>query len=227
MKYLLFAATLLTTTHLTATGAHAQTALYLSIPSLSEAVLTNWDTQISPTLSGAGCELHRSGKIGGAQGPLAWPEHDTFRLYQCNQSVLADLIASGVSEKLSRGARQPVLAEGEFMPMDAPAPTSAAEYVIKVSYYNDLDGTSRDKSIAALGAAASLQKDVWHTEGVLIPSKTVGAIRPDELTFLFYKSSPIAERFRTDNPDIIEMVGKFNTAHLTSFIYLGGTIAEN
>lgn len=227
MKQLLFAAALLASTHFAVSGAHAETALYLSIPSVSDATLTSWDADVSSVFSGAECELHRSGKIGGAQGPLAWPEHDIFRLYKCTESVLAALVEAGVSEKLSRGSAQPVLAEGNLMSMDAPAPTSAAEYVIKASYYNDLDGTARDKGIAALSAAAASEKGVWHTEGVLIPTKTVGTIRPDELTFLFYKSSDIAEKFRDDHPEIIEMVGKFNNAHLTSFIYLGASITEN
>jgi hypothetical protein len=214
-------------TLLTTSVAQAQTALYLSIPSVSDATLSSWDAEVSSVFSSAGCEIHRSGKIGGALGPLAWPELDTFRLYQCNESVLTALVEAGVTDKLTSGSRQPVLVEGDLVTMDAPIPTVTAEYIIKVSYYSDTDGTLRDKDLVALNTKVSSKKGVWHTEGVLIPSKTVGTIRPDELTFLFYDSSDIANKFRDEHPEILEMIGQFNGAHLTSFLYLGATISEN
>lgn len=226
MKQLLLATALLSSPLLAMSAAQAETALYLST-SASDAMLTSWDAETSSVFSGAGCELHRSGKIGGTQGPLAWPENDTFRLYKCNESVLAALVEAGVSEKLSNGSTQPVLVEGDLMTLDPTIPTSAAEYVIKVAYYNNLSEASRDKDLASLGATASSIQGVWHTEGVLIPTKTVGTLRPDELTFLFYDNSAMAEKFRNDHPEILEMVGKFNGAHLTSFLYLGGSLTEN
>lgn len=222
MKQLLFAVALLASSQ-----AHAETALYLSIPSVSEATLSSWDAEVSPIFTGAGCKLHRSGNIVGAQGPLAWPENDTFSLYRCNESVLDALVEAGVSEKLSVGSKQPVIAEGDFIKLEAPTPPATAQYIIKVSYFNDLDGTSRNRDLAALGASVSSEEDVWRTEGVLTPTKTVGTIRPDELTFLYYDSAEIANRFRDNHPEILEKVGIFNGAHLTSFVYLVASITKN
>lgn len=222
MKQLLLAIALLASTQ-----AHAETALYLSIPSVSDATLSSWDAEISSVFSGAGCELQRSGDVNQAQGPLAWPESEMFRLYQCNESVLDALVEAGVSEKLSVGSKQPVIAEGDFIKLEAPMPPAAAQYIIKVSYFNNLDGALRNKDLAALDASVSLEQGVWHTEGVLIPTKTVGTIRPDELTFLYYDSAEIAGRFRDDHPEILEKVGMFNGAHLTSFVYLVTSVTKN
>jgi len=208
-------------------SAQARTGLFVAFPAVGQVSLADWESRASPALSDAGCNLLRSGKFSGAIGPLEWPEMDQFRLYECNNSVLPDLLALGTERMLSRRPRHPVLIEGALDLTTTPEPPRAVEYIIKVSHYKETDSTARDKHLKELNASVIGLDGVWHTEGALIPSVASGATRPDELTFIYYESSDSAKAFREAHPEVLESVGRFNNAHITSFIYFGAALDGN
>lgn len=219
MKPLAFAAALST-----ATPALAETGLFLAWPAQPAAALTHWDQAAAPLLQDAGCSLHRSGTISGSLGPLDWPQMKGFRLYRCASPVLGALSASGASALLARHGQQPVLFEGSLTLFPADAPDAEAEYIVKLSHYNNLDTEQRAADLTTLGSVISDLENVWQTEAVLTPATALGTLRPDDITFLYYSTGAEAEAFRAANPGVLEQVGQFNKAHLTAFTYLGATV---
>jgi len=219
MKLLAFAAVLSTVT-----PALAETGLFLAWPAQPAAALDQWDQATAPQLQDAGCSLHRSGTISGSLGPLDWPRMEGFRLYSCASPVLDALSASGATALLDRHGQQPVLFEGSLTLFPTEVPGAEAEYIVKLSHYNNLDTARREGDLATLGSAISDLKNVWRTEGVLAPDKALGTVRPDDLTFLYYHTGAEAEAFRAANPGVLEQVGRFNKAHLTAFTYLGAAV---
>ena len=208
-------------------SAQAGTGLFVGLPAVGQAPLAEWEAKAAPAFANAGCSLRRSGRFSGSLGPLEWPDLDQFRLFECNGSVLPDLQALGTEQMLSRRSSQPVLIEGELNLTNAPEPPRAAEYILKVSHYKETDSTARDKHLKELNASVSGLTGVWNTEGALMPSIASGAIRPDELTIIYYESPESAEVFRDTHPEALESVGRFNNAHVTSFTYLGAALDGN
>ncbi|MDC0660734.1 hypothetical protein N6L27_22235 [Leisingera sp. SS27] len=219
MKFLAFAAALTA-----AAPALAETGLFLAWPAQPAAALSQWDQAAAARLQDAGCSLHRSGTISGGFGPLDWPQMDGFRLYRCDSPVLASLAASGATAALARHGHQPVLFEGRLSLFPTDAPGAEAEYIVKLSHYNNLDAARRNEDLAALGDSISDLDNVWQTEGILTPATALGTLRPDDVTFLYYRTGAEAEAFRAANPGVLEQVGLFNKAHLTAFTYLGATV---
>lgn len=207
------------------TAALAETGLFIAWPSLRASTLTNWTLQAEPILQQAGCEIHREGELSGSLGPLDWPDLEDFRIYVCSQPVLGAILDEGAADQLAIRSNHPVLIEGPWTQLEAPEPTSQAEYIVKISHMNNLDIAQRSGDLEALGAMVAPLANAWHTDGFLIPERVHGTLRPDELTFIFYDDPDVADAFRDANPDVLEAVGAFNTNHLTSFIYLGATVS--
>lgn len=53
--------------------------------------------------------------------------------------------------------------------------------------------------------------------------KTLGAQPASEITLLHYDSAAAGERFRANNPDVLQMIGHFHSRHVDRFIYYVGT----
>ncbi|UWQ77826.1 hypothetical protein K3725_10885 [Leisingera sp. S132] len=219
MKSLALAATLTA-----ATPALAETGLFLAWPAQPASPVHQWEETAAAALQDAACRLHRSGTLSASLGPLDWPQMEGFRLYRCARPVLASLAASGATAALAHHGRLPVMVEGSLTLLPADAPEAEAEYIVKLSHYNNLDVPRRTDDLTALGSAIAELENVWQTEAVLTPEKAVGTLRPDDITFLYYGTDAEAEAFRTGNPGVLEQVGRFNKAHLTAFTYLGATV---
>ncbi|NVK12567.1 MAG: hypothetical protein HWE35_00140 [Rhodobacteraceae bacterium] len=219
MKPLAFAAALTA-----ATPALAETGLFLAWPKQPASSVHQWEETAAASLQDAACRLHRSGTLSASLGPLDWPQMQGFRLYRCASPVLASLAASGAPAALAHHGHPPVLVEGSLTLFPADAPGAEAEYIVKLSHYNNLNAPRRTDDLAALGSAIAELENVWQTEAVLAPSTALGTLRPDDVTFLYYRTGAEAEAFRAANPGVLEQVGRFNKAHLTAFTYLGATV---
>ena len=68
--------------------------------------------------------------------------------------------------------------------------------------------------------------NAWLDDAVLTPKTSIGIIRPDELTFLYYPESGQGERFRKNNPGILNKIQAFNKQHVNKYSYLSGVLQQ-
>lgn len=182
-------------------------------------------------INGLGCTLQRSGKIVAAQGKLSprLTQPDQFVVLACENPILANSEDRAALTALSDGGEKIALFEGALMDFSELASSQVAstrQYVLKLGYYNNADIDGRDADLIALDKKASERDGVWSTESFLQVHSASGIATPDEVVILYYDSAEAAESYRDNNPDILDVVTDFNTAHLNGFTYLVGTVNE-
>jgi hypothetical protein len=174
-----------------------------------------------------GCEVRREGIIVAAQGQLSprLPQPDQFVLLSCDKSVLDEAKRrTTVSTMFNYGTAIAVF-EGALTTFPSEGPevdVTQRQYILKLGYYNNTDTDAREADLATLDEKASALDGHWTTEAFLEVQAAIGIPTPDEVVVIHYENADIAQKFRDANTDILQDVGTFNGAHLTSFTYLAG-----
>lgn len=185
-------------------------------------------TTINETaITALGCSVKREGIIVAAQGKLSprLPQPNQFVVLDCDRPVLATANQRNSVSELFADGKMIAVFEGaltEFETADDAAGISQRQYILKLGYYNNVDSDGREADLAALDVKASKLEGHWTNESYLGVHSAIGIPTPDEVVVIHYENGEIAERFRDLNSDILQDVGAFNDAHLTSFTYLVG-----
>lgn len=173
-----------------------------------------------------GCTVTRSGRIVAQDGDIGLPRPNAFVLFTCSGPVLA---ASGeTADRLVGGARRLALFEGRLTGGGRNGGDAALrnrQYIVKVSYFNNTDPAARQRDLAEIEGLVARRPDQYAPEAAIDVTRALGAPRPDDITVLYYDSADAGERFRSGNPDVMQMIGTFNSRHVTGFTYYVG-IAE-
>lgn len=216
LKLTLVAASLALTTTATLAGQVGVVGLYENGTAINESAV-----------AALGCSVKREGIIAAAQGKLSppMPQPDQFVVLDCDQSVLATADRRNSVSTLFPDGEAIAVFEGaltEFQTADDTTDVSQRQYILKLGYYNNADTDGREADLSALDVKASSLDGHWTNEAYLDVYSTIGMPTPDEVVVIHYENAEIAEKFRDLNSDILQDVGTFNDAHLTSFTYLVG-----
>jgi len=204
--------------------AEGVTGLFISLKVANVQAYKQWGETTQSTFQAHSCVSFRSGKLLGGQGTLEWGNSDHFSLMKCKSPVLVDLVDKGFISKLSAITDDFNLIEGSLNSLSDKVPTEESEYLIKVSYFNNLNPKSRQNGLATIDAIARKIKNGWIDDAILEPKASVGVVQPDNLTFLYYPKAGQGKSFRANNPMLMNQIGSFNQAHIERFIYLGAQI---
>ena len=162
------------------------------------------------------CTILRAGDIQFHQGPMQVGAPKSFTVLECDAPILSDPAArSLLSDTLS-------VFEGDLAKLTAIDKVEGRQYILKLSTYNNLDLDGRDAELISLDTEGRSREGRWETEFFLNVDDAMGAPTLDEVVVLSYDSAEVADKFRNDNQDLLEMVGRFNHKHLIDFVYLGG-----
>ncbi len=204
--------------------AEGVTGLFISLKVNNVKAYKQWRDTSRSTFQTHSCVPFRSGKLVGGQGTLKWGASDHFSLMTCNSPVLADLVDKGFISKLSTITDDFNLTEGNLNILSDKVPTEESEYLIKVSYFNNLNPKARQNSLAKIGSSARKIKKAWIDDAILEPKASVGVIQPDNLTFLYYPEAGQGKSFRENNPELMNQIGSFNRIHVERVAYLAAQI---
>jgi hypothetical protein len=187
----------------------------------------NGTTINEPAVAALGCSVKREGFIVAAQGDLSppMPQPDQFVVLDCDRPVLAAADQRSSMSTLFTDGEAIAVFEGaltEFQTADDTTDVSQRQYILKLGYYNNADTDGREADLTALDVKASSLDGHWTNEAYLDVHSAIGMPTPDEVVVIHYENAGIAEKFRDLNSDILQDVGTFNDAHLTSFTYLVG-----
>lgn len=170
-----------------------------------------------------GCDIQLTGKIVAQDGDVGLPKPDAFVVLACSKPVLGP---SGAGlDQLVKGAKRIALFEGGLVaagPHEAGKKLGDRQYIVKISYFNNIDPGARQRDLAEIGARVAKRQDQYNREGAIEVSNALGARRPDEVDILYYHDAKAGDRFRSGNPDIMGLIGQFNSRHVESFIYYVG-----
>jgi hypothetical protein len=171
------------------------------------------------------CALRREGEIAAMDGPLKVPKPDRFLLLECTRSLLKQSDTRALFGPLRDASSHLMLTEGELQLFEGAfsTPGKGREYIIKVSHFTNGDPDRRDRDLASLQKQVEARPDRYRNEAMLTPSRAMGMTTPDEVVVLSYDDPKAAERFRRQNPDILDKIGAFNKTHLVEFAYFGAS----
>lgn len=165
-----------------------------------------------------GCRIQRKGALLARLGNLDLREVDAYALLRCDQSVLRE------PARALKDAGRAILLEGSFHEVEEAGQNGEGrEYLIKVSVFNNADPVGRSEDLKMLQASVAPLPDKYRVESSLDVARASGIGTPDEVTVLYYDSPASGNRFRENNPAVLEAVGRFNKTHLVSWVYLVAT----
>lgn len=168
-----------------------------------------------------GCEVSRQGALVARQGNLEVPQGRSFGVFLCDTSVLGDPDRAG---RLLARTGAGLLLEGAFEAFEEAGPrASDRQYLIKVSVYNNIDPVARQRDLGILQEKVIPLPDRYSIESAITVDRAFGLRTPDEVSVISYETPAAGERFREQNPGILEAVGRFNKTHLVSWVYLVAT----
>lgn len=168
------------------------------------------------------CTLHREGKIMGSQGNYKLPPVNQFFLLKCNMNVLGNKSTNSWIKLLQSTTKNLAILEGAFLNLDQSSITSSGtnrSYIFKLSDYNNIDPGKRTADLVELGKMVETREHKYTTEAFVRVNNAFGMNRPDEVVVIHYDSTKDGEKFRQNNEDILNKIGKFNQSHLTQFSY--------
>ncbi|MBV1915648.1 MAG: hypothetical protein KUG72_09700 [Pseudomonadales bacterium] len=204
--------------------AEGVTGLFISLKVNDIQAYKQWRKTTRSTFQAHNCVPYRSGKLIGGNGTLKWGDSDRFSLMTCKSPVLADLAAKGFISKLSSLTDGLNMTEGRLKLMSDKMPSKNSEYLIKVSHFNNLNASSRQRDLANIDSRARGTRNAWIDDAILEPTASVGIIRPDNLTFLYYPKVGQGKAFRENNPDLMNEIGRFNQVHVERVTYLAAQV---
>jgi len=175
------------------------------------------------TLASLDCTVARRGQIIGQQGPLDVTNEAGFAILSCAETVIGDAQRRQAAMSMFEDAEIVGMLEGDIMETDGDGGTSPLAdrlYIMKLGYYNNIDPDLRERELTSINDVASGRDGAWRDELQIAVDSAIGMPTPDEVVVLHYDSPQAADAFRSANPDVLQMVGQFNGAHLTNFVYL-------
>jgi len=178
--------------------------------------------QLEQELNELGCIVLREGKSFGGQGNYQLQPRNSFFILKCEHSFLAQKLAQPMIENLNNKTDNLVLLEGpDSQPNKSSIdPGTKRSYIFKLSDYNNVSPAQRDLDLAQLNTSARSVKHHYMTEAFIRVHDAYGIERPDELVVIYYSSAENGQKFREDNPDLMENISQFNRSHLTRFSYI-------
>lgn len=180
-------------------------------------------------LGGIGCTIQRAGAIVAKQGGIDLEQPNQFVLLACEGPVLADATKRATLKGLTQGVEIIGVVEGDLMNFPGgmgESDVSGRQYIFKLSYYNNMDVDARDIDLAMLGDAVGKVPDAYVNETFIGVNHASGLATPDEVVVLFYDNSQAADRFRTNNKDLLGKIGAFNKAHVIRSVYYIGQASQ-
>ena len=204
--------------------AESITGLFISLKVNDANAYKQWRDISRETFQAHSCIPFRSGKLLGGQGTIEWGKSDHFSLLTCKSPVLADLVDRGFISKLSTITDDLNLTEGKLNILSNKIPSENAEYLVKVSYFNNLNPRARQNSLTNINSNAKKTKNAWTDDAILEPKASVGVIQADNLTFLYYPKANQGKSFRENNPKLMNEIASFNQRHVERVIYLTAQI---
>ena len=194
--------------------------LFMSFQINDDETYQEWRSKTSHIFKTHQCKPFRHGKIMAAKGSLQWGTADYFSIVACQSSLLSELEIKGHINSLKSIVNNLSIVEGDLLQSPHKKLTTSVEYIIKISYFNNLNILSRNKALKDIERQASLINDAWIGDAILKPTASLGLITPDELTFLYYPKAGQGVIFRENNPVIMKEIGMFNHNHVERFTYL-------
>jgi len=185
-----------------------------------------WYDTTLPVLDAHQCTSFRKGQLLGGNGSFQWDQANQFSIFVCQSPVLADLVGQGHYSALVGIAENISMIEGDLHRLSDSEPSNSSEYIIKISYFNNLKTAARGEALSYIGGEARTIDGAWVDDAILIPTASMGLMQPDDLTFIYYPKAGQGETFRKENSEILKKIGAFNQEHLTHFIYLSGLLKK-
>ncbi len=176
-------------------------------------------------ISSLGCALKRQGVIAGAQGNISIDQPNRFVLLNCDGSLLRDIGRHAMFNALAGEVKANVILEGPIVDLAdniGEGKIEDREYIFKISYYNNKDIDGRSKSLANINQRVSKLSDKYVTESFIRVTHASGMPTPDEVVVIYYDSPAQGKRFRKNNGEALNLIGKFNAEHINEFVYLVG-----
>jgi len=171
------------------------------------------------------CILRREGGLANSQGSLDLGDPNRFFILECDSSVLPVDAATPVVAAFLDTATNMKLVEGKLDQFETARLSdegSGREYIIKLSHFNNQTPGKRHSDLNLLDELAKKREDHYVLEGFIDVQRAQGLRRPDEVVVISYSSPIAAHRFRENNADLMDKIGKFNVDHLSEFVYLSG-----
>jgi len=222
MLLLIGAAALISLPHVVL--AEGVTGLFISLKLNDVKAYEQWQSASHATFQAHRCEPFRSGKLLGGKGTFKWGNSNQFALIKCQSPALEDLVSKGLISDLSAITDELSLTEGDLNILSNKAPSEQSEYLIKVSYFNNLNPKARLKSLAEINARAKKIKNGWVDDAILQPTASVGVIQSDNLAFLYYPKASQGNSFRENNLELMTEIGSFNKIHVERVTYLAAQV---
>lgn len=182
------------------------------------------------TISAIGCQLRHEGAVADEAGDIDIDKPNHFVFLACDDTVLNDATKRSDSDNLVGQANTLAILEGTLSDLPDGQSTSAMadrEYILKVSRYNNKDLDAREGELSRINQLSNTRPDHFITESFIAVNHASGMSTPDEAVIIFYDNAEQGNRFRKNNPDILDMISSFNKAHLDDFIYYVGSANGN
>ena len=170
-----------------------------------------------------GCVLRREGHTLGVQGDYKLPQTNRFFLLECEQPQLKQSSGQRLISELDKSSENLILVEGPMLQFSLALehPGDQRSYLFKFSDYNNLSPEQRRTDVQKLSAQAEQRQYHYNSEAFIRINDAYGIARPDELVVIYYSSEAQAQKFRDQNLDLMQQIGKFNQQHLTRYSYIG------
>ncbi len=168
------------------------------------------------------CSILREGPVVAEDGDINLDQPNRFIYLDCQVPLLGTPSGRNLITELGRGSAYVAAMEGTKLFHDtAPLSKQAGEraYILKVSHYNNSNPNKRDQDLSSLGEIVLPRADAYQQEAFIGVTQAYGMETPDEAVVLYYDDVGAGDRFRDNNPDILDKIVDFNDSHLTNYIY--------
>lgn len=176
-----------------------------------------------------GCEIRRIGIIAAAQGKIDLAQPNQFVFLACDAALLNSPENRNALSLIIQGGKRLAILEGNLTDLPDAKRSSAIsgrQYILKISNYNNKDANKRDSDLNELSQEAAQLPDTYVTESFIGVNEALGLPTPDEVVILFYDNPEAGDRFRKNNGDLLQKIGRFNQAHLVDAVYYVGKATQ-
>ncbi len=183
-----------------------------------DSTLSDFETKVNAQ----GCRILREGPVLAEDGDIDLDQPNRFIYMTCSSSLLGHTDGRALISELNQDLEYVIAVEGTSILHDEISfekTATARSYILKISHYNNSNPVQRDGDLSTLEDLVHPRADTYKTEAFVGVSKAYGIPTPDEAVVIYYDSPDAGNRFRENNPDILEKIADFNDKHLNDFIY--------
>lgn len=180
-------------------------------------------------LSQHDCRMSRHGIIADEAGDIDIEQPNRFLILACKESVVGKGNWGTIFEPISSASNSSVILEGllTIFPEDnSPSDITDRAYILKVSHYNNESPVGRERDLKTLRNETLKVADRYRRDIFIDIDRAIGMETPDEVALIYYENPEQGDKFRENNPDILEKVGAFNKTHLNDHVYYFGMAIE-